>query len=260
MKRRRSKAPAPVRLFFSITLPLLKQNILVCVLLAVTGGFAGFDLFFTMTNGQPYNSTEVPATWIIKQAFDQDQLGYGIALTVILTVVVSLISLVYLRFAERANVGRILRRRAAPREWLQFGVGGVIVAGDVLSRRSGWSIRPSRSNREIFRTPFALPATWRWENLVEAWKDGGLGDALSQLDLRHRGGGEPLRASAPPLRPTPSRGWSFRDAALFYRLLLIGLLLPPPAVAIALFTQLRDMGLLNTPWALILPAPPGRWR
>jgi ABC-type sugar transport system permease subunit len=72
----------------------------------VTGGFAGFDLFFTMANGAPYGTTEVPATWIIKQAFDQNQIGYGVALTVILAVVVTLISLVYLRFSERADVTR----------------------------------------------------------------------------------------------------------------------------------------------------------
>jgi ABC-type sugar transport system permease subunit len=94
------------RCFRSITLPLLRQNILVCVLIAVTGGFAGFDLFFTLTNGQPYGATEVPATWIVKQAFDQDQIGYGIALTVILTAVVSAISLVYLRYAGRGHVAR----------------------------------------------------------------------------------------------------------------------------------------------------------
>ncbi|WP_421726519.1 carbohydrate ABC transporter permease [Bauldia sp.] len=97
---------SPIRQFFSITLPLLKQNVFVCVLLAVTGGFAGFDLFFAMTNGGPFNSTEVPATWIIKQAFDQNQLGYGTALTVILAVVVVGVSLVYLRFSERSNVVR----------------------------------------------------------------------------------------------------------------------------------------------------------
>lgn len=97
---------SPFRQFLHITLPLLRQNILVAVLLAVTGGFAGFDLFFAMTNGGPFNTTEVPATWIIKQAFDQNQLGYGTALTVILTVVVILISLVYLRFSERADVVR----------------------------------------------------------------------------------------------------------------------------------------------------------
>lgn len=96
----------PVRMFFSITLPLLRQNILVAILLAVTGGFAGFDLFFTMTNGGPFSATEVPATWIMKQAFDQNQLSYGIALTVILTIVVMLVSIVYLRFSERVGVAR----------------------------------------------------------------------------------------------------------------------------------------------------------
>lgn len=96
----------PVRRFFSITLPLLRQNILVAVLLAITGGFAGFDLFFTMTNGGPYSATEVPATWIMKQAFDQNQLSYGIALTVVLAVVVMVISLVYLRLSERLSVHR----------------------------------------------------------------------------------------------------------------------------------------------------------
>jgi raffinose/stachyose/melibiose transport system permease protein len=96
----------PFTRFFRITLPLLRQNVLVCVLLAITGGFAGFDLFFTMTNGGPFGATEVPSTWIIKQAFDKGQKSYGIALTVILALVVMIISLVYLRFSERASVHR----------------------------------------------------------------------------------------------------------------------------------------------------------
>lgn len=96
----------PFTRFFLITLPLLRQNVLVCLLIAITGGFAGFDLFFTLTNGQPFGATEVPATWIIKQAFDQNQKSYGIALTLILTVVVMIISLLYLRFSERLSVHR----------------------------------------------------------------------------------------------------------------------------------------------------------
>ena len=42
---RSSSSPSPCR--------CCSQNMLTCVLLAVTGGFAGFDLFFTMTNGRP---------------------------------------------------------------------------------------------------------------------------------------------------------------------------------------------------------------
>ena len=96
----------PFTQFFQITLPMLRSNFLVAVLIAITGGFAGFDLFFTMTNGGPFSSTEVPATWIMKQAFDQNQMSYGIALTVILMVVVIAVSLIYLRFSERVSVAR----------------------------------------------------------------------------------------------------------------------------------------------------------
>jgi ABC-type sugar transport system permease subunit len=96
----------PLRQFFTITLPLLRHQTLTCALLAITGGFAGFDLFFTMTNGGPFNATEVPATWIIRQGFDNNQLGYATALTVILAVVVMIVSLIYLRFVERSDVVR----------------------------------------------------------------------------------------------------------------------------------------------------------
>lgn len=96
----------PVRRFFTITLPLLRAQTLTCVLLAVTGGFAGFDLFFTLTNGGPFNSTEVPATWIIRQGFDNNELGYATALTVILAAVVLVIALVYMRLTERLDVPR----------------------------------------------------------------------------------------------------------------------------------------------------------
>ncbi|MEM6428715.1 MAG: sugar ABC transporter permease, partial [Deinococcota bacterium] len=90
--------------FWSITLPLLRETTTITALLAITGGLAGFDLFFTMTNGQPFNSTEVPATWIIKQAFNRNQMGYGVALTVIMMAVVGAVSLLYLRTTRRARV------------------------------------------------------------------------------------------------------------------------------------------------------------
>ena len=96
----------PRQQFWWITLPLLRQNLLTCVLLAVTGGFAGFDLFFTLTNGQPFGATEVPATWIIKTAFDQNELGYATALTVIYAAVVIGISLAFMRFSDRYDVTR----------------------------------------------------------------------------------------------------------------------------------------------------------
>lgn len=96
----------PVRQFFTITLPLLRAQMLTCILLAITGGFAGFDLFFTLTNGGPFNATEVPATWIIRQGFDNNELGYATALTVILAAVVLTVALLYMRLTERLDVPR----------------------------------------------------------------------------------------------------------------------------------------------------------
>ncbi len=90
-----------IRSFFRITLPLLRETTVIAILLGFTGGFAAFDLFFSMTNGQPFNATEIPTTWIIKQAFDRNNLGYGVALTVIMAIVVGLISIVYLRYTRR---------------------------------------------------------------------------------------------------------------------------------------------------------------
>lgn len=89
--------------FWKITVPLLKETTYIALLLAITGGFAGFELFFAMTNGQPFNATEVPGTWIIKQAFDGSQMGYGVALTVLMMLFIGIISIIYLRLTQRGE-------------------------------------------------------------------------------------------------------------------------------------------------------------
>jgi ABC-type glycerol-3-phosphate transport system permease component len=107
-----------------------------------------------------------------------------------------------------------------------------------------------KSNREIFRTPYALPEAWQWQNLTKAWEDGGLGD-LYLNSIIVTAAAVILCACAATLAAYAFARLEFPGRRVLYRVFLIGLLLPPPAVAIALFTQLRDMGLLNTLWALI---------
>ena len=68
----------------------------------------------------------------------------------------------------------IERKRRSAGEWVQFGVGAALVAA--MFYPTIWMVLSAfKSNREIFRTPFALPSVWRWENFVEAWNLGGLG-------------------------------------------------------------------------------------
>lgn len=144
-----------------------------------------------------------------------------------------------------------IERKRSPAEWLQFGAGAAIVL--VMFYPAIWMVYSSfKSNREIFKTPFNLPAVWRWENLVEAWNVGGLGTLyLNSVFVTVIAVG--LCVVAATAAAFAFTRLDFPARKPLYRLLLIGLLLPPPAVAIALFTQLRDMHLLNTPWALILP-------
>lgn len=153
-------------------------------------------------------------------------------------------------------MSRAIERPRSAAEWLQFGVAGAIVL--VMFYPAIWMVYSSfKSNREIFRTPFALPKEWRWENLVEAWNVGGLGTLyLNSVFVTV------VAVSMCVLFATAAAfaftRLEFPGRRLMYRILLIGLLLPPPSVAIALFMQLRDMHLLNTSWALILPC--GAWQ
>lgn len=79
-------------LFRRVTFPLLAPITAVAMLLCVTGGFQSFDLFFVMTDGGPFHSTEVPSLWMIKKAFNRQSLGYGSALGVVLALVVTVIA------------------------------------------------------------------------------------------------------------------------------------------------------------------------
>lgn len=89
-------------LFRRVTLPLLAPVTAVAVLLCVTGGFQAFDLFFVMTDGAPYHSTEIPSLWMVKKAFNRQSLGYGAALGVLLTLVVAVLGGLQARLRREA--------------------------------------------------------------------------------------------------------------------------------------------------------------
>lgn len=135
-------------------------------------------------------------------------------------------------------------------EWVQFAIGALVVL--VMFYPALWMVLSAfKTNREIFRRPFGLPNEWLWSNFAKAWEQGGLGGLYLNSIL--------VTAAAVTLTVLLATAAAFAFSRLefpgrrwLYRLLLIGLLLPPPVVAIPLFTLLRDIGLLNTLWALIL--------
>lgn len=68
--------------FRKITLPLLKELIVVLVIIDIAGAFKFFDLIWVMTQGGPSDTTHVTTTWLYRAAFRASEPGYGAAIGV----------------------------------------------------------------------------------------------------------------------------------------------------------------------------------
>ncbi|GLY99640.1 sugar ABC transporter permease [Actinoplanes sp. NBRC 103695] len=78
----------PVREFFAITLPSLRQEIGVCVTVTIIAALASFDIVYISTQGGPGNSTMVPGLEIFYLAFSEREVGRASALAVVLVILV----------------------------------------------------------------------------------------------------------------------------------------------------------------------------
>lgn len=76
------------REFVAITVPLLRQEIGVCLTVTVIAALATFDIVYVATAGGPGNATAVPGLQIYILAFTQRAVGLASALAVILMVLV----------------------------------------------------------------------------------------------------------------------------------------------------------------------------
>jgi multiple sugar transport system permease protein len=87
-----------------VTLPLTRPTVLLVTLISVIGSLLAFDQFYVMTAGQPFNQTATAVFFIYLNSFPYLKLGYGAALSLILTVIIFGFTVVQL----------ILTRRSAP--------------------------------------------------------------------------------------------------------------------------------------------------
>ncbi|MFD6289515.1 carbohydrate ABC transporter permease [Streptomyces sp. NPDC060205] len=82
----------PVRRFWSVTRPLLTPALTINLMLSSIGGLKLFDQVYALTGGGPGHATDTLSTLIYKDAFTLGEFGYSIALTVVLTLVVAVVS------------------------------------------------------------------------------------------------------------------------------------------------------------------------
>lgn len=78
----------PVREFFAITLPALRPQISIALILTITFALRNFDLIWNTTRGGPGTSTTVPSLFVYQDAFQNRELGLASALAIVLTLVI----------------------------------------------------------------------------------------------------------------------------------------------------------------------------
>jgi len=91
--------------FFHITLPYLKNVILITTTLMVIWNFNNFDIIWTTTLGGPVNATTTFAIYSYRTAFRNFQLGYASTIGVIWLIVLLFFSFFYIKNMERKSVG-----------------------------------------------------------------------------------------------------------------------------------------------------------
>jgi multiple sugar transport system permease protein len=77
--------------FVDITLPFLRPVLLVVLLLSTILTFADFQLPFVLTNGAPYNSSHLLATWAYTIGVPGGEIGIGAAVSLFLFPVLSIV-------------------------------------------------------------------------------------------------------------------------------------------------------------------------
>lgn len=89
--------------FINITVPLLKQEIGVCLTVTMINALAAFDIVWVATAGGPGNATSVPGIQIYILGFSQRAVGLASALAVMLMILVLLVILPIQRLSRETT-------------------------------------------------------------------------------------------------------------------------------------------------------------
>jgi raffinose/stachyose/melibiose transport system permease protein len=97
---------SPWQLFWSITMPWLRETHIIVITLGVIASFRVFDLIYAMTYGGPGQATQVLASWMYFQTFQFYHAGYGSALTWVIALISMIVTIPYIRVMSRRSEGQ----------------------------------------------------------------------------------------------------------------------------------------------------------
>jgi N-acetylglucosamine transport system permease protein len=115
-----------------------------------------------------------------------------------------------------------------------------------------WTLMTSfKTTREIFASPFTLPADWNFDNYVSAWTQEGIGNYFLNTVIVVGFALVVVMVLGAMCAYVLARYKFFGSRAIYY-LMLAGLTFPVFLAIVPLFFVLRNIGLLNTLPGLIL--------
>ncbi|HET6262442.1 MAG TPA: sugar ABC transporter permease [Chloroflexia bacterium] len=89
------------RVFFGITLPLLRPIVFLVVVLGTIGTLQVFDQIYVMTDGGPQKSTLTVAFLIFREAFRDSNMAFASAIAFVLFIIIFVLFLIQRRFLEK---------------------------------------------------------------------------------------------------------------------------------------------------------------
>jgi len=90
-----------VQRFWYVILPQISPVLTMVIVYTVIGGFNVFDVVYIMTQGGPANASEVIATYTYQKSFQENEVGYGAALSMVMTIIALLAAVVTLKLRSR---------------------------------------------------------------------------------------------------------------------------------------------------------------
>jgi raffinose/stachyose/melibiose transport system permease protein len=94
---------SPWQNFWHITVPLVRQAMIIVVVWMTMDALKLFDLIFVLTRGNPNHATEVIATWMFANTFRHYKMGYGAAMAVVLFLMILGFSIIYIRWTTQGE-------------------------------------------------------------------------------------------------------------------------------------------------------------
>ncbi|GAB2450618.1 carbohydrate ABC transporter permease [Streptosporangium sandarakinum] len=94
----------PVRRFFHVTVPLVREMTGLMMMVTISGAFQVFNEVMVMTGGGPDNSSQVLGTWLYRSGFVRNDFGYAAAIATVIFVITLAIAVAQLWVANRRRV------------------------------------------------------------------------------------------------------------------------------------------------------------